>query len=121
MLNKITLIGRLGRDVEAKESVNGTKYWKFSIATNEWISSKGEEETTWHKITCFNDYVGSQLDVKGKKGTLLYIEGKQVYNTYTNSDGQEVTFGNVVMDRFGSVCKIMERKEAEQYLNAGGF
>ena len=52
---------------------------------------------------------------------MLYIEGKQVYNTYTNSDGQEVTFGNVVMDRFGSVCKIMERKEAEQYLNAGGF
>ena len=130
MLNKITLIGRLGRDVEAKESVNGTKYWKFSIATNEWISSKGEEETTWHKITCFNDYVGSQLDAKGKKGTLLYIEGKQVYSTYVNKDGQELTVGNVVMDRFGSVCKIMgqsQNKESEnliskvfeKYSNAG--
>ena len=64
MYNKITLIGRLGRDAEAMESKAGNKYWKFSIATNEWISSKGEEETTWHNITCFNDYVGKQLEEK---------------------------------------------------------
>ena len=121
MYNKITLIGRLGRDTETMESKTGTKYWKFSIATNQWIQSKGEEETTWHNITCFNDYVGSQLDTKGKKGTLLYIEGKQVYNTYMNKDGQEVTAGQVVLDKFGSVCMVMERKEAEKYLNAGGF
>jgi len=109
MYNKITLIGRLGRDAESKESKTGNKYWKFSIATNEWISSKGEEETTWHNITCFNDYVGKQLEEKGKAGTLLYVEGKQAYNTYTNKDGQEVTAGQVIMDRFGSVCKIMEK------------
>ena len=121
MLNKITLIGRLGRDVEAKESKTGIKYWKFSIATNEWSASKSEEKTTWHYVTCFNDYVGKKLDDKGKKGTLLYIEGKQTYSTYTNKDGQEVTTGVVVMDKFGSVCKIMERKEVEQYRNAGGF
>ena len=71
MYNKITLIGRLGRDAESKESKTGNKYWKFSIATNEWISSKGEEETTWHNITCFNDYVGKQLDEKGKAGTQI--------------------------------------------------
>jgi len=109
MHNKITLIGRLGRDVEAKESASGNRYWRFSIATNEWIGSKNEEETTWHNITCFNDYVGKQLDDKGKAGTLLYIEGKQVYNTYINKDGQEVTAGGVVLDKFNSVCKIMER------------
>ena len=113
MYNKIVLIGRLGRDAEALESKAGNKYWRFSIATNEWISSKNEEETTWHNITCFNDYVGKQLDEKGKTGTLLYIEGKQVYNTYINKDGQEVTTGNVVMDRFGSVCKIMEKSPAK--------
>ena len=109
MHNKITLIGRLGRDVEAKESANGNRYWRFSIATNEWISSKDKEETTWHNITCFNDYIGKQLDDKGKAGTLLYIEGKQVYNTYINKDGQEITAGGVVLDKFNSVCKIMER------------
>jgi single-strand DNA-binding protein len=130
MYNKITLIGRLGRDVETMESKNGTKYWKFSIATNEWISSKGEEETTWHNITCFNDYVGKQLEEKGKTGTLLYIEGKQVYSTYMNKKGQEVTAGNVVMDKFGSVCMVMEQSKTktsdnliskvfEKYSNAG--
>ena len=130
MYNKITLIGRLGRDIKAMESKNGTKYWKFSVATNEWISSKGEEETTWHNITSFNDYVGKQLEEKSKKGNLLYIEGKQVYSTYVNKDGQELTVGNVVMDRFGSVCKIMglsQNKESEnliskvfeKYSNAG--
>ena len=120
MYNKIVLIGRLGRDAEALESKAGNKYWRFSIATNEWISSKNEEETTWHNITCFNDYVGKQLDEKGKTGTLLYIEGKQVYNTYINKDGQEVTTGNVVMDRFGSVCKIMEKSLAKHMAKSGG-
>jgi len=109
MYNKITLIGRLGRDAEAMESKAGNKYWKFSIATNQWIQSRGEEETTWHNITCFNDYIGKLLDDKGKAGTLLYLEGKQQYNTYVNKDGQEVTAGQVVLDKFGSVCMIMEK------------
>lgn len=109
MYNKITLIGRLGRDAETMESKNGNKYWRFSVATNEWISSKNEEETTWHNITCFNDYVGKQLEEKGKAGTLVYVEGKQQYSTYMNKNGEEVTAGNVVMDRFGSICKIMEK------------
>ena len=110
MHNKIILLGRLGSDVEAKESGAGTKYWRFSIATNEWIKSKGEEETTWHSVTCFNDYVGSMLEDKGKKGTLVYLEGKQTYNTYTNKEGQEVKTGGVVLDKFGSVCKVMIEK-----------
>lgn len=109
MYNKITLIGRLGRDAESKESKQGTKYWKFSIATNQWIQSRGEEETTWHNITCFNDYIGKLLDDKGKAGTLLYLEGKQQYNTYMNKDGQEVTAGQVVLDKFGSICMVMEK------------
>lgn len=113
MYNKITLIGRLGKDAETMESKNGNKYWRFSVATNEWISSKNEEETTWHNITCFNDYVGKQLEEKGKAGTLVYVEGKQQYSTYMNKNGEEVTAGNVVMDRFGSVCKIMEKGPAK--------
>ena len=113
MYNKITLIGRLGRDAETMESKNGNKYWRFSVATNEWISSKNEEETTWHNITCFNDYVGKQLEEKGKAGTLVYVEGKQQYSTYMNKNGEEVTAGNVVMDRFGSVCKIMEKSPSK--------
>jgi len=113
MYNKITLIGRLGRDAETMESKNGNKYWRFSIATNEWISSKNEEETTWHNVTCFNDYVGKQLEEKGKAGTLVYVEGKQQYSTYMNKNGEEVTAGNVVMDRFGSVCKIMEKSPSK--------
>ena len=113
MYNKITLIGRLGRDAETMESKNGNKYWRFSVATNEWISSKNEEETTWHNVTCFNDYVGKQLEEKGKAGTLVYVEGKQQYSTYMNKNGEEVTAGNVVMDRFGSVCKIMEKSPSK--------
>ena len=113
MYNKITLIGRLGRDVESKTSSGGTRYWRFSIATNEWIKSKDKEETTWHNITCFNEYIGKQLDEKGKAGTLLYIEGKQQYSTYTNKDNQEVTNGGVVLDKFNSVCHVMEKSPAK--------
>ena len=91
MYNKITLIGRLGRDVETMESKNGTKYWKFSIATNEWISSKGEEETTWHNITCFNDYVGKQLEEKSKTGTF-----EEIFNEET--EGLDVRFFSEEID-----------------------
>ena len=112
MFNKLTVIGRLGRDVEPKETQAGVKYWKFSVATNEWIKSKDEEETTWHSVTCWDEYHGKQLDAKGKKGALVYIEGMQKYNTYTNKDGIEITAGNLVMNRFGSVLKILEKSDA---------
>lgn len=110
MINKTILLGRLGKDAERKTSAKGTTFWKFSIATNEWISSKNEEETTWHNITCFNEYIGDQLDVKGKKGTLVYLEGKIQKDTYTNNEGQEVTSTNIVLGKFGSVCKIIEKQ-----------
>ena len=109
MINKIIVLGRLGRDVERKEYKTGNTYCRFTIATNEWVSSKNEEETTWHNVTCFNDYAGKQLDDRGKKGTLVYLEGKQNYSTYTNKEGQEVTQGSIVLDRLGSVCKIVEK------------
>jgi single-strand DNA-binding protein len=110
MINKTILLGRLGKDAERKTSANGVSFWKFSIATNEWISTRNEEETTWHNITCFNEYAGKQLDDKGKKGTLVYIEGKIQKDTYTNNEGQEVTSTNIVLGKFGSVLKIVEKQ-----------
>jgi len=109
MYNKLTIIGRIGRDIEAKETNRGIKYWKFSVATNEWISSKSEEESTWHSITCWNTFIGKTLENTCGKGTLVYIEGKQTYNTYTNKDGVEMKAGNLVLNSFSSTLKVLDK------------
>lgn len=112
-MNKMILIGRLGRDPEEKQTKTGSSYWTFSLATNEWKKDKGEEETTWHNITCWDDYHGKTLMEKVSKGSILYIEGMLKFNTYMK-DGVEMKATNVVMNKFNSVMIVMEKGSAKK-------
>lgn len=86
-LNKITLIGNLGRDAETRFTTTGVSVTNFSLATtfsykknDEWI-----EETTWHNITSFNlsEYYRKGL----KKGAKVYVEGRLTKREYTDKEG----------------------------------
>lgn len=77
-VNKVIIVGKLGRDVEAKAG-QSTSYAFFSVATDDYIGKgadgKAQTETTWHDVKCFGkqaDYIGQY----GKKGTSVYIEGR---------------------------------------------
>ena len=89
-LNKVMLIGRLGRDPEIRYSSNNTPICNFSLATSERIR-KGdtfEEKTEWHRIVVF----GNQAENASKflkKGSLVFVDGKIQSRTYQDKEGNE--------------------------------
>jgi single-strand DNA-binding protein len=90
-LNKVLLIGHLGRDPESRFMADGTAVCNISIATTEsWKDKQGEkqEKTEWHRISFF----GKLAEIAGqylKKGSLVYVEGSLTTRKWTDKDGQE--------------------------------
>ena len=96
-LNKVMLIGRLGRDPEIRYSANNTPICNFSLATSDRIR-KGdnfEEKTEWHRIVVF----GNQAENASKflkKGSLVFVDGKIQSRTYQDKDGNERTVVEII-------------------------
>lgn len=102
-VNRVILIGRLGKDPEVKYSQSGQALTRFSLATDErrkddqgnWV-----EQTEWHNIVCF----GKSAETTGeflKKGALIYLEGKIRYRSWDDKEsGQKKYITEIVLDRF---------------------
>ena len=108
-LNKVHLIGRLGRDPEVRQMPNGEAVCNFSIATSEtWNdrqTGQRQERTEWHAITLYRrlaEIAGQYL----KKGSLVYIEGRIQSRKYTGKDGIERTAYEII----GSEMKMLGGK-----------
>jgi|TARA_R110000796_G_scaffold1886_1_gene7596 single-strand DNA-binding protein len=112
-MNKLIVIGRLGRDPEEKQTKTGSSYWTFSVATNEWNGKEKEEETTWHNVTCWDEYHGKTLMEKISKGSIVYIEGTLKINTYMK-DGVEMKAANLVMNKFSSSMVVMDKGDTKK-------
>ena len=98
MLNKVILIGRLGRDPETRYMPNGDAVCNFSIATSEsWKDQSGQkkERTEWHNITLYRKL--AEIAAKYlQKGSLVYLEGRIQSRKYTGKDGIERTAYEIV-------------------------
>lgn len=112
-LNKVMLIGRLGRDPEVRYMPNGEAVCNFSIATSEtWNdrnSGQRQERTEWHNITMYRrlaEIAGQYL----KKGSQVYIEGRIQSRKYTGKDGIERTAYDIIANEM----KMLDSK------NSGG-
>jgi len=101
-LNKVMLIGRLGKDPELRHTHNNTAICKFSLATSEQIpSANGErqERTAWHNITIF----GKQAEVANrylKKGQEVYLEGRLEYGSYDDRQGVKRYTTDIIVNKF---------------------
>lgn len=97
-LNKVILIGRLGRDPECRYLPNGDAVCNFSIATSEsWKDQSGQkkERTEWHNITMYRKL--AEIAAKYlQKGSLIYLEGRIQSRKYTGKDGIERTAYEIV-------------------------
>ena len=97
-LNKVILIGRLGREPETRYMPNGDAVCNFSIATSEsWKDQSGQkkERTEWHAITLYRKL--AEIAVKYlQKGSLVYLEGKIQSRKYTGKDGIERTAYDII-------------------------
>jgi single-strand DNA-binding protein len=100
-VNKVILIGNLGRDPETRYTTGGDAITNLNIATSEtWKDKSGEkqEKTEWHRVVLF----GRQAEVAGeylKKGRSVYIEGRLQTRKYTDKDGVEKYSTEIVGDR----------------------
>ena len=118
-LNKVILIGRLGRDPETRYMPNGEAVCNFSIATDEsWKDKNGQRQTRteWHSITMYRKLAEIAAQYL-KKGSQVYLEGRIQSRKYTGKDGIERT----AFDIIASEMKMLDSKSssgAEQYTPA---
>lgn len=112
-LNKAQLIGRLGQDPEAKETKNGTKVAKFSLATQTQGKDK-EPQTEWHRLIAFGKRAEIVENYVGK-GDQVYIEGKLQTDSWEDKDGNKKQATKVVVNQLLRVSgKGSSKSSSEQ-------
>ena len=107
IINRVQLMGNLGKDPELREFEGGKKRARFSLATTEQFNfgnGNSKEDTQWHQVTAWGK---SADDVIGalKKGSRVSIEGRLVHGSYQGKYGQKRYFTEVVMNSFS----VLER------------
>ena len=117
MVNKITLIGNLGRDPETKQLENGASFSRFSIATNENYKDKAGEwqsQTEWHEVVVWRS-LAERAEKVLKKGTMIYLEGKLTHRKWDDKEGNPRKTTEVV----GNYFRVLNRKEGSTPSPAG--
>ncbi len=110
--NQVQLIGRVGQDLELKETKNGKKFLNFSLATNEFYkNAKGErvKETTWHKIVAWNK-PAELLTELVEKGNQILVKGKLINKKYEDKKG---VMHYITEISIGSFVKLDKKEKAD--------
>ena len=117
-LNKVILIGRLGRDPETRYMPNGDAVCNFSIATSEsWKDQSGQkkERTEWHNITLYRNLAEIAAQYL-QKGSLVYLDGKIQSRKYTDKNGVERTAYDIIVNEM----KMLGGSDGQQAQPAQG-
>ncbi len=113
-VNKVILVGNLGRDPEVRYSQDGAKIVNFSVATSEsWKdkqSGEKREKTEWHRVVIFNDHLGGIAEQYLRKGAKVYIEGALQTRKWTGNDGNERYSTEVVLQRYRGELTMLDSK-----------
>jgi single-strand DNA-binding protein len=107
MINKVTLIGRLGGDPEIRHLDGGVAVARFSLATNDAYKDKDgnwQDTTEWHNVVVWRDQAERAAQIL-KKGGLCFVEGKISYRKYTGTDGVEKNITDIAATSFRSLEK----------------
>ena len=113
-LNKVTLIGNLGRDPEFRSTNDGKEIATFSVATSEsWkdkSSGERKEKTEWHKVVVFNDGLVGVIKNYVKKGSKVYIEGSLQTRKWQDNSGQEKYTTEIILQNFNAQFILLDSK-----------
>src|ERR1700674_2352515 len=111
-INKVILVGNLGRDPEVRSTQDGSKMANLSLATSEsWKdknSGERREKTEWHRVVIFNDRLVDVAEKYLKKGSKIYIEGQLQTRKWTDQSGQERYSTEVVVSRFRGELTMLD-------------
>ena len=110
-VNKIIILGRVGRDPDIRTTPNGIKVVNFSLATSRKV--KGEEQSQWHRVTMY-DKLADIAAQYVRKGSLLYVEGEMRYGKYVNKDGFEQHTADIIANQMQMVGSRPQQAEEQQ-------
>jgi len=114
-LNKVILIGNVGRDPEVRTLPGGERVVNFSLATNESWKDKNTGErknkAEWHNITVWNEHIGKVIEQYVRKGDQIYLEGQIQARKYTDKDGNERTAVDIVVQKFRGELVLLGGKD----------
>ena len=122
-VNKVILVGNLGRDPEVKSMQDGRSLVNMSVATSEtWRdrnSGERKERTEWHRVVIFNDKLAEVAQKFLKKGAKVYLEGQLTTRKWTDQSGQERYTTEVVVPRFGGTLTMLDGRSGGE--GGGGW
>ena len=124
-VNKVILVGNLGRDPEVRSTQDGAKIVNLSIATSErWKDrNTGEprEKTEWHRVVIFNENLGRVAEQYLRKGSNVYVEGQLQTRKWTDQQGVEKYTTEVVLQRYrGEMTLLGSRGDSGAGSSHGG-
>jgi single-strand DNA-binding protein len=114
-VNKVILVGNLGRDPEIRTMQNGGKVANLSIATSERWRDRGsgeqKERTEWHRVVIFNEGLINVVERFLKKGSKVYVEGQLETRKWTDQSGQDRYSTEVVLRPFRSELTMLDTRQ----------
>jgi single-strand DNA-binding protein len=118
-INKVTLIGALGRDPEYKVTSNGISMAILSLATNEFWTDKEtgnkNTRTEWHRVVCFSERKIEALKSSGAQtGSMIYAEGKIRYRKWDKPDGTTQYSTQIVVSTYDTLFKFRDLESTGQ-------
>ena len=122
-VNKVILLGNLGRDPEVRSTQDGTKIVNLNIATSErWKdrnSGEQRERTEWHRVVIFNENLARIAEQYLRKGSTVYLEGQLQTRKWTDQQGVEKYTTEVVLQRYrGELTLLGSRNEGAAALSS---
>ena len=115
-VNKVILLGNLGRDPEIRSTQSGSKMATFSMATSKRWKDKNTQEqrdkTSWHNIVVFGDGLADIVEKYVKKGSKIYVEGELQTRKWQDQDGNDRYTTEVVLQGFNSNLTLLDSRNA---------
>jgi single-strand DNA-binding protein len=117
-VNKVILVGNLGKDPEVRTTQDGQKIVNLTLATsdtwNDRQTGERKERTEWHRVVIFNDRVGDVAERFLRKGRKVYVEGALQTRKWTDQSGQERYSTEVVIGRFKGELVLLDSNRGEE-------
>src|SRR3990170_8571040 len=113
-VNKVILVGNLGKDPESRSFQNGGKVVSFSVATSEnWkdkASGDRKEKTEWHNVSIFSDGLAGVAERYLRKGSKVYLEGQLETRKWQDQSGNDRYSTDVVLRQFNSAMVLLDSR-----------
>jgi single-strand DNA-binding protein len=123
-VNKVILVGNLGKDPEVRRMTSGEPVVNLSVATSEsWkdkSSGERKEKTEWHRVVIFNENLAKVAEQYLRKGSKVYLEGSLTTRKWTDKDGQEKYSTEVVLNRFNGTLVMLDGRSGGEGGSFGG-